>query len=174
MITATTRLATLPARTSPPASRTVRPARAGDAAALHALSRPFVRSGALRERPFSLYARDAADFLVVEAPDGTLDGCLGLRVHPADPVGDGGPTGVLYNFCVAPHRQGRGVGVVLLRAALATAAAQSLRALFTATTGSGGLFRRYGFAPSCASLAPAAWANSLDPGRNSQVLAREI
>ncbi|MEV3988486.1 GNAT family N-acetyltransferase [Streptomyces sp. NPDC049837] len=164
----------MPARTAPHTPLSVRSAHAGDAAALEALSRPFVRSGALRERPRSLYAADAADFLVVDGPDGTLDGCLGLRVHRADPAGGRGPTGVLYNFCVAPHRQGRGVGQLLMRAALARATAQSLYALFTATTGGGDLFLRHGFAPASARLAPAAWANSLDPRRNSWVLARVL
>jgi N-acetylglutamate synthase-like GNAT family acetyltransferase len=153
LITATSRPATWPARAPLPAAFPVRPARRRDATALAALSWPFVRSGALRERPLSLYASDATDFLVVDARDGTLDGCLGLRVHPAVPVSGRAPMGVLYNFCVAPGSQS---------------------ALFTATTGSGGLFLRYGFAPACASLAPASWANSLDPRRNSRVLARVL
>ncbi|MET9663165.1 GNAT family N-acetyltransferase, partial [Streptomyces sp. NPDC006510] len=117
----------LPAPTS-----SVRPARAEDADALAGLSRPFVRSGALRERPASLYATHAADFLVTQAPGHPLEGCLGLRVHPAAPGEGRGPVGVLYNFCVAGHRQGRGVGAGLLRAALVRARAQSLDALFTA------------------------------------------
>ncbi|MFD9225513.1 GNAT family N-acetyltransferase [Streptomyces sp. NPDC060064] len=174
MITATPRLGTVPSRTTLPAPLRVRSARRGDAAALAALSRPFVRSGALRERSLSLYASDATDFLVVEAHGGTLDGCLGLRVHPADPARGRGPTGVLYNFCVSPRRQGCGVGAQLLRAALAQATAQSLYALFTATTGGGDLFIRFGFAPASAGLAPAAWANSLDPRRNSRVFARML
>ncbi|MFC5633171.1 GNAT family N-acetyltransferase [Streptomyces bullii] len=156
------------------ATPAVRTARREEAAALAALSRPFVRSEALRRRPVSLYADHAADFLVREAPDGTLEGCLGLRVHPAGPEHDRGPAGVLYNFCVARHRQGHGVGDLLLRAALAQARAQSLGALFTATTGGGGLFLRHGFTPTSAGLAPAAWAKSLDPRRNAQVLARSL
>ncbi|MBT2396923.1 GNAT family N-acetyltransferase [Streptomyces sp. ISL-100] len=174
MITAAPRLGTLSSRTILPAPLPVRSALRGDAAGLAALSRPFVRSGALRERSLSLYASDATDFLVVETRDGTLDGCLGMRVHPADPAVGRGPTGVLYNFCVAPRRQGCGLGGQLLRAALAKASAHSLDALFTATTGGGDLFLRYGFAPASAGLAPAAWANSLDPRRNSHVLARML
>lgn len=174
MITAAPRLGTVSSRTTLPAPLPVRSALCGDAAALAALSRPFVRLGALRERSLSLYASDATDFLVVEANDGTLDGCLGLRVHPADQAAGRGPTGVLYNFCVAPRRQGCGLGAQLLRAALGRATAHSLDALFTATTGGGDLFLRYGFAPACAGLAPAVWANSLDPQRNSRVLARML
>ncbi|MEV0374439.1 GNAT family N-acetyltransferase [Streptomyces sp. NPDC050636] len=177
MTTAALRLGTTPSRTALPDSLRVRSARRGDARALEALSRPFVRSGALRERPLSLYATDAPDFLIADAwdgLDGSLDGCLGLRIHPADPISGRRPTGVLYNFCVSPHSQGRGVGALLLRAALAKANEKSLCALFTATTGGGDLFLKYGFAPACASLAPAAWVNSLDPRRNSRLLARVL
>ncbi|WP_340384264.1 GNAT family N-acetyltransferase [Streptomyces sp. SS7] len=149
----------------------VRTACPADAAALAALSRPFVRSGALRERPLSLYAAHAADFLVVQAHDGTLEGCLGLRVH-----GDGGhgPAGVLCNFCVAPDRQGRGTGVRLLEAAPARARTLSLGALFTATTGGGGLFLRHGFAPTGPSPAPADWVRSLGPRRDARALGRAL
>ncbi|MEV0218784.1 GNAT family N-acetyltransferase [Streptomyces sp. NPDC050704] len=148
----------------------VRTARQEDAAAIADLSQRFVRTGALRERPVSLYATRAPEFLVAEAPDGTLDGCVGLCVHPDD-LGQGrGLAGVVYNFCVAGHRQGRGVGAGLLRAVLARARAQSLGALFTATTGGGGLFLRYGFAPTTARLAPPSWTESLDPRRNARIL----
>ncbi|MFF9909262.1 GNAT family N-acetyltransferase [Streptomyces sp. NPDC013457] len=170
MTTAPPRQATLSPRVPatpglPPLS--LRPARPEDASALAALSRPFVRSGALRARPLSLYADQAADFLVAETPGGTLDGCIGLRVHP---VG----AGVLYNFCVAGRRQGCGLGAQLLTATLARARNESLRSLFTATTGGGHLFLRHGFAPSRADLAPAAWARSLDPRRNARILARAV
>ncbi|MEU4269111.1 GNAT family N-acetyltransferase [Streptomyces sp. NPDC026092] len=146
----------------------VRTARPEDAEALAALSLPFVRSGALRERPLCLYADQASDFLVAESPGGTLDGCLGLRTYAADKAG------VLYNFCVAGHRQGCGTGARLLRAALTKARTRSLRTLFTATTGGGDLFLRHGFTPTHATLAPPAWAQSLDPRRNARILARAL
>ncbi|QIB49348.1 amino acid acetyltransferase [Streptomyces aureoverticillatus] len=152
----------------------IRTARPEDAAALAALSQPFVRSGALRERPVELYAAQAADFLVAQAPDGTLDGCVGLRAHLAAPGEDRGPAGVVYNFCVAGHRQGSGLGADLLSAVLTAARAQSLDALFTATTGGGGLFLRHGFAPTTARLAPRSWAASLDPRRNARILTRAL
>ncbi|WP_435809469.1 GNAT family N-acetyltransferase [Streptomyces iakyrus] len=171
MTTAMPRPAALPrALDAPtPAPRTARP---DEAAALAALSRPFVRSGALRERPVSLYAAHAADFLVLEAPDGTLDGCVGLRAYPTDTREDGELAGVVYNFCVAAHRQGSGAGAGLLRAALVTARARSLGALFTATTGSAGLFLRHGFTLTTAHRAPRTWAQSLDPRRDARVLIR--
>lgn len=151
----------------------VRRARPADAAALVALSEPFVRSGELRRRPARVYAARAADFLVAEEPDGALRGCLALGVHPGE---DHGATaaGVLYNFCVARQRQGTGLGARLLGAALAEARAQSLGALFTATTGSGRLFLRHGFAPVRPGLAPRAWARTLDPRRGARVLARAL
>ncbi|WP_330172263.1 GNAT family N-acetyltransferase [Streptomyces sp. NBC_01498] len=175
MITATPRPAPLSSHALLAPVSPVRPARPEDAAELAALSGPFVRSGALRERPLSLYAAHAADFLVARAPGGAPEGCVGLRVHAAAGPGEGrGPVGVLYNFCVAGHRQGHGVGAALLRAALAAARRQSLAALFTATTGGGGLFLRYGFTPTTARLAPPAWAASLDPGRGARVLRRAL
>lgn len=152
----------------------VRLARRADAPALAELSRPFVRSGALRERPVSLYAVHAADFLVARFPGGPLDGCVGLRVHPGAPGEGRGPVGVLYNFCVAGHRQGQGVGAGLLRAALAVAGARSLVALFTATTGGGDLFLRHDFTPTTARLAPQSWAASLDPRRDARILRRTL
>ncbi|GAA4930742.1 GNAT family N-acetyltransferase [Streptomyces coeruleoprunus] len=179
MITATPRPATLlpsaPHPLLPPPAPTfsVRSAGPRDAAALAALSQPFVRSGALRARPFHVYAWHAADFLVAEGPDGALEGCLALRVQP-EPTSEGRATGVLYNFCVARHRQGSGLGARLLGAALAQGRSQSLDALFTATTGSGRLFLRYGFTPVPQRLAPEAWARTLDPRRNAKVLARVL
>ncbi|MGW2085009.1 GNAT family N-acetyltransferase [Streptomyces sp. NPDC001880] len=173
MITVSPRPAPPPPARSVPAY-SVRSAREEDAAELAALSRPFVRSGALRERPVSLYAAHASDFLVARAPSGPIEGSLGLRVHPAGPEEGHGPVGVLYNFCVAGHRQGGGVGAGLLRAALAVAHARSLDALFTATTGGGGLFLRYGFAPTTACRAPSSWARSLDPRRNARILSKTL
>ncbi|MEU0987281.1 GNAT family N-acetyltransferase [Streptomyces sp. NPDC005953] len=149
----------------------VRQASVLDAAALHALSRQFFHCGALRERPRGHYAAEAADFLVAELPADVLAGCLGLRIHPDEPRG---PAAVLYNFCVSPASQGRGVGSALLRSALAQAAARSLRAVFTATTGGGELFLRHGFTPIAPELAPLAWVNALDPRRGSTVLARTL
>ncbi|MFF3258127.1 GNAT family N-acetyltransferase [Streptomyces sp. NPDC002932] len=153
----------------------VRRAHSGDAAALVALSEPFVRSGALRRRPFDVYAARADDFLVAEEPGGALHGCLALRAHPdAEPGTTAEGAGVLYNFCVARQRQGSGLGARLLGAALAGARAQPLAALFTATTGSGRLFLRHGFAPVPQGLAPRAWARTLDPRRGARVLARAL
>ncbi|WP_317633381.1 GNAT family N-acetyltransferase [Streptomyces sp. SCSIO ZS0520] len=152
----------------------VRVARPTDAPELALLSGPFVRSGALRPRPLALYAAHAADFLVAEGSDGTLEGFLGLRHHPAAPSADRGPSAVLYNFCVAPHRQGHGVGGRLLRAAFTQGRAHALDTLFTATTGDGTLFLRHGFTPAPAHLAPPRWVGAFDPGRATRVLARGL
>ncbi|MFJ4840351.1 GNAT family N-acetyltransferase [Streptomyces sp. NPDC088746] len=169
MITVTPRSPALPHELRATRPR-LRSGLGADAAALADLARPFVHSGALRERPVALYAARAADFLVAEGAGGSLEGCVGLRVYPDD-AGGQGPAGVLYNFCVAGHRQGRGVGAGLLRAVLARSHGQGVGALFTATTGDGALFLRHGFTPAAARSAPRPWVKSLDPGRNAQVLA---
>ncbi|MGW7346631.1 GNAT family N-acetyltransferase [Streptomyces sp. NPDC054854] len=139
-----------PGRPGPsPTSPQVRTGRTGDAPALHELSAPFVRSGALRSRPPEHYRAHAGRFLLVEGDvEGSVGGCVALR--GAEPG-----TAVLYNFCVAVAGQGRGVGAALL---------------FTATTGSARLFVRYGFRPVAAAGAPPGWAARLDPARGSQVL----
>ncbi|WP_424210818.1 GNAT family N-acetyltransferase [Streptomyces sp. BI20] len=145
---------------------TLRPARRTDGPAVAALSRPFARAGALRERPLSLYLAHAHEFLLAHGPDGRLEGCLAL--------GEYGDAGVLYNFCVAPHRQGSGMGARLLHAAFARARARSLTTLFTATTGSGRLFLRHGFTGERPHEAPTAWTRTLLPGRGARVLARAM
>ncbi|MFF4318244.1 GNAT family N-acetyltransferase [Streptomyces sp. NPDC001568] len=146
------------------ASPQVRAARAADAPALHALSAPFVRSGALRARPPEHYRAHVNRFLLVEGEaEGSVRGCVAL--WGAEPG-----TAVLYNFCVAVAGQGRGVGAALLLAACARARAEGRRALFTATTGSARLFVRYGFRPVAAAGAPPGWAARLDPARGSRVL----
>ncbi|MEV4615238.1 GNAT family N-acetyltransferase [Kitasatospora sp. NPDC049258] len=156
----------------------VRTATGADAAALHALSAPFIRSGALRRRGVADYRAAAGDFLVAPGPnaldgpevlDGpnVLDGCVGLRVLRPEP---GHPSaGVLYNFCVRGERQGSGLGSGLLEAVLAEAARRGLSTAFTATTGSGALFGWYGFRQVPTALAPRAWTAGLDPARGSRV-----
>ncbi|GAQ51029.1 GNAT family N-acetyltransferase [Streptomyces acidiscabies] len=151
-----------PLATASPVSL-VRPARRNDAEQLAALSRPFALSGALRERPTDLYATHAAEFLVVESLAGELDGCVGLKTY--------GEAGVLYNFCVAEHRQGTGVGGRLMEAALERAQLLTLTALFTATAGSGALFLRHGFTPARTDArTPPGW----HPRQGSRVLVHHV
>ncbi|MFS4104577.1 hypothetical protein [Streptomyces sp. PD-S100-1] len=69
---------------------------------------------------------------------------------------------------MAKAGQGRGVGTVLLRALLAEAAARSVGAVFTATSGSAALFLRHGF--TVLDAATADWPAGLDPRRGSRVL----
>ncbi|MYS09385.1 GNAT family N-acetyltransferase [Streptomyces sp. SID6041] len=158
-------------RSEPFAAVSVRPAGRSDAAALHRLSVPFVREGALRDRPAGVYARDAADFLVAEAAQGDLEGCVALCRRP-DVYGRA--AAVLYNFCVAEGSQGRGVGSALLRAVLGEAAAQGVARVFTATAGGGELFLRHGFTPGGEEEAPPRWRAGLDPARGSRVLVRSL
>ncbi|KNB50752.1 GNAT family N-acetyltransferase [Streptomyces caatingaensis] len=151
----------------------VRTASPADAAALHALSEPFMRSGALRRRSPGLYVAAAAQFFVAEDADGVMEGCVALRVHP----GEGAPgalPAVLHNFCVRPDRQRRGVGSRLLSALLADAAARSVTEVFAATTGGGESFVRAGFRETGAARAPRAWAAALDPARGSRIFVRVV
>lgn len=143
----------------------VRGACRDDAVRLAALSRPFVRTGALRERPLALYADRSSEFLVAEG-EGGLDGCVALRGF--------GSEGVLYNFCVAEGSQGSGLGSRLLRAVVVRARVQGFVRVFTATAGSGAVFRRHGFEMVGVGEAPAGWVAELDPRRGSRVLGRGV
>ncbi|MGW4320514.1 GNAT family N-acetyltransferase [Streptomyces sp. NPDC004684] len=156
-------LSAAPAAHRPPQRMAVRPAGPGDASALYRLSRAFVRTGELRARSVADYARDAGDFLIAESAVRGVEGCGGLRCEPDAPR-----TAVVYNFCVAKAGQGRGVGTALLRALLAEAAARSVGAVFTATSGSAALFLRHGF--TVLDAATADWLVGLDPRRGSRVL----
>ncbi|MFE5831729.1 GNAT family N-acetyltransferase [Streptomyces sp. NPDC056488] len=162
----------LPCPELPPApAAVVRTAGSGDVGAVRRLSRPFVREGALRDRTAAELALCATDFLVVEDGRGGLAGCVGIRARTD---ARDRPAAVLYNFCVAPGHQGRGVGSALLDAALEEAGARGVVRVFTATTGSGLLFLRYGFAVGGDEEAPPAWRASLDPARGSRVLVRAL
>lgn len=147
----------------------VRRATDADAAGLHELSAPFMRSGELRRRTVEDYRAAAEAFLAVPGGPGDpgLHGCVALR--PLGP-GPGHPAAaVLYNLCVRADRQGTGLGSLLVRELLAEASRQGVGAVFTATTGDGRLFRRYGFRQVPTALAPTAWAAELDPARGSRV-----
>ncbi|WP_249375280.1 GNAT family N-acetyltransferase [Streptomyces sp. I05A-00742] len=146
----------------------VRIAGPADAAALHALSEPFMRSGALRRRAPRLYAVTARQFFVAEDAEGELEGCVALRTYPDEPAA------VLHNFCVRPDRQRRGVGARLLAALLAEAAARSVSEVFAATTGGGESFVRGGFRETDAARAPRTWVAALDPARGSRIFVRPV
>ncbi len=149
------------------ASAPVRTATGADATALHALSEPFMRSGALRDRTPADYRAAAGEFLLAPGPGGAPDGCVALRVLAPEP---GHPAaGALYNLCVRADRQAAGVGSRLLEGLLGAAGRRGLRTVFAATTGGGALFARYGFTPVPAARAPRSWAAGLDPARGSTV-----
>ncbi|WP_367133076.1 MULTISPECIES: GNAT family N-acetyltransferase [Streptomyces] len=153
----------------------VRVARAADAPALHALSEPFMRTGALRRRTPHVYAAGFAEFFVAEDADGLLEGCVALRTFPADGLpAAAGKAGVLHNFCVRQGRQRRGVGSRLLTALLLHASDRSVTEVFAATTGDGEAFLRSGFRETGTSRAPRTWVAALDPGRGSRVFARPL
>ncbi|WP_424889149.1 GNAT family N-acetyltransferase [Streptomyces sp. XH2] len=157
-----------------PAPGGVRRARAADAPALHALSEPFMRTGALRRRTPHVYAARFTEFFVAEDAHGTLEGCVALRAFPGDRLSATGTAGVLHNFCVRPDRQRRGVGSRLLTALLLHASDRSVTEVFAATTGDGEAFLRSGFRETDASRAPRTWVAALDPDRGSRVFARPL
>lgn len=159
---------------SPTGSRTltVRPATAADAAALLALSEPSMDSGELRRRREADYRAPRDRFLLVDGPSGP-DGCVALRLLAPEPPAHPAP-GLLHNFCVREGLRGAGLGSHLLDALLDEAGRRGVRALFTASTGGGALFRRYGFEEIPAGLAPQAWARELDPARGSRVYLRTL
>ncbi|MCF3101996.1 GNAT family N-acetyltransferase [Streptomyces roseoverticillatus] len=157
-----------------PAPGGVRRARAADAPALHALSEPFMRTGALRRRTPHVYAARFAEFFVAEDAHGTLEGCVALRAFPGDRLSAAGTAGVLHNFCVRPDRQRRGVGSRLLTALLLYASDRSVTEVFAATTGDGEAFLRSGFRETDSSRAPHTWVAALDPARGSRVFARPL
>ncbi|MFC9328966.1 GNAT family N-acetyltransferase [Kitasatospora sp. NPDC057015] len=144
----------------------VRRATEADADTLFRLSEPFARSGALRRRTIADYRSAVGAFLVAPGVLGP-DGCVALRPLPAEPAHPA--AGVLYNLCVRAGRQGAGLGRRLVEGVLAEAAGQGLREVFTATTGDGRLFVRYGFREVPPALAPTGWAAALDPARASTV-----
>ncbi|MFJ8431253.1 GNAT family N-acetyltransferase [Kitasatospora sp. NPDC094019] len=151
-------------------SSQVRYAADGDAEALYELSRPFMDSGELRRRDIADYRSAGDRFLLVDGPDGP-EGCLALRVLETEEGWQPVP-GLLHNFCVRDGRHGLGLGARLLEAQLLEASRAGLRHLFTASTGTGALFRRHGFVEVPPTLAPRAWASGLDPTRGSRVYLR--
>ncbi|ANH89782.1 MULTISPECIES: GNAT family N-acetyltransferase [unclassified Streptomyces] len=157
-----------PTALRPPHPVVVRAAGPGDVAALYRLSRAFARTGELRARSATEYARDTGDFLIAESAAGGVEGCVGLGCGQ----GAAARTAVVYNFCVAAASQGRGVGTALLATLLAEAAARSVGTVFTATSGGAALFLRHGF--TVVDPATAAWPAGLDPRPGSSVLSLRL
>ncbi len=161
----------LPCPELPPApAAVVRTAGSGDVEAVRRLSGPFVREGSLRERTAAELALAATDFLVVEAGRGDLAGCVasapaptrGAARRPCSTTSAWRPD--TRDGASAPRSRRRPRGG---RRAGATR-------VFTATTGSGLLFLRYGFTPGGDEEAPPVWRASLDPARGSRILVRAL
>ncbi|CAM3273508.1 GNAT family N-acetyltransferase [Stackebrandtia soli] len=152
----------------PGAELTRRRAVDADAERIHRLSSLFVVDGALRERSAAAIADAVKEFTVVDA-DGDLIGCVGMR-RPPDDAG----SQVLYNFCVHPAHQRRGIGRVLLDQVLTDAAADGAARVYTATTGAGAWFERFGFVPTTPDAAPRSWVDALDPRRSSRVYVQPL
>lgn len=127
---------TSPAATSPRAP-TVRPAEARDVDAIVGVVDPYVRRQLLLPRTHAEVAGEIGTWRVAEL-DGTVVGCVALRDF-------GGGIGEVRSLSVAEATRGRGIGALLLEAAVRDARGIGIRRLF-AITRSPGFFVRHRFA----------------------------
>lgn len=147
----------------------VRPARRTDAPALFELSGPFMADGRLRHRPFHYFVAHHRQFLVVQERR-DLMGCAGVQRI----VDVGGEWWVLYNLCVRSAWQGRGIGALLLEAAVDRASGPTSTDLFAASLPSNRWFVQHGFMAVDPVAAPARWVERLDPARESIIYRRHL
>lgn len=118
--------ATRPASGPPLAGLTLRPARPTDVPALQALIAGFAQERLMLPRPASELYETIRDFLIAEAEPGGLVGCVAVHVDTAT-------IAELKALAVAPAAQGRGVGRLLVEAALAEGRRLGLERLFCLT-----------------------------------------
>jgi len=136
-----------------------------DTPALHALSLPFVASGALLARPRSFFDANVGDFRVVEV-DGQVAGCVGI--HRYD------DTAELYNVCMAGGHHGLGLGRMLVVDALTQVAAAGYHDVFLLSAVAADWFARLGFSAMPIADLPPGRARMMVPGRNSTPMHRRV
>lgn len=115
----------------------VRPARLADVPALEALMAPYVATGDLLPRSNYDLCRHIKEYVVAEAPGGTVVGCGSLKIYSAG-------LAEVAGMAVRPDSQRAGVGRALLDALVAEARAQGLDEVL-ALTRKPGFFTRAGF-----------------------------
>ena len=98
---------------------------------------PFVATGDLLPRSNYDLCRHIKEYLVAEAPDGTIVGCGSLKVYSRG-------LAEVAGLAVRPDHQGGGVGRALLEALVAEARAQGLTEVL-ALTRKPAFFLRLGF-----------------------------
>ncbi|MFB0617674.1 GNAT family N-acetyltransferase [Streptomyces sp. AGS-58] len=153
----------------------VRRARPGDAGELARISAPFAAADRLLRRSPDTFARHIDEFLVAvpetavqgtalhgtAARENTLAGCMGLLPVPRCLV--------IYNLCVPPEFQGRGIGRTLLRHAVRRAADSGRTAILAASKHGGAWFTRQGFQEVDPDCAPEEWRRLSPAGRKSSL-----
>lgn len=115
-----------------------RRARLGDATAIHALIASYAEQGLLLPRSREEIAAHISHFLVVEDAE-RVAGCVALEPY-------GTELAEIRSLAVAPGERGRGLGVRLLRHAVAVARRRGFARVF-AVTHAPEFFTHQGFAP---------------------------
>lgn len=104
----------------------LRPATLGDVATMEVFMTPFVATGDLLPRSNYDLCRHIKEYVVAEAPDGSLVGTGSLKVYSAQ-------LAEIAALAVRDDQQGRGVGRALLEALLVDARAMGLSEVFGLT-----------------------------------------
>ncbi|MEU4180891.1 GNAT family N-acetyltransferase [Streptomyces sp. NPDC026589] len=143
----------------------VRPARTEDAVLIAELSASFVVSDKLVRRSLK-ELNERIHELSVATRDGILVGCMGLSRYPQ---------GILvYNFCIAPDAQGRGIGGLLVDHAADSGRQSGSRRLLAASKYAGDWFIKRGFERILPENIPDEWLQFLCPGRGSRLFQLEL
>ncbi len=104
----------------------LRPATLSDVAAMEVFMAPFVATGDLLPRSNYDLCRHIKEYVVAEAPDGSLVGTGSLKVYSAQ-------LGEIAALAVREDQQGRGVGKAIVEALLVDARAMGLSEVFGLT-----------------------------------------
>ncbi|WP_330285421.1 GNAT family N-acetyltransferase [Streptomyces sp. NBC_00576] len=141
-----------------------RPARPEDVEEISLLSAPFVDDGLLIARPLVELAEKMHEF-VVARQEGRLVGCMGMA--PTDTPTD--KSLVVYNLCIAPDWQGRGIGRHLVGVAVNIGRREGYQSLLALTRYGGEWFRKLGFSNVPVSEARDEWRTLFRPDRRSSL-----
>ncbi|HET9385866.1 MAG TPA: N-acetyltransferase [Gemmatimonadales bacterium] len=104
----------------------LRPATLADVAAMETLMAPFVATGDLLPRSNYDLCRHIKEYVLAEAPDGSIVGCASLKVYSTE-------LAEIAGLAVRDDQQGRGVGKRLVEALLLDARALGLNEVFGLT-----------------------------------------
>ena len=118
----------------------VRPAALTDVAQLETLIAPYVATGDLLPRSNYDLCRHIKEYVVAEAPGGSIVGCGSLKVYSQT-------LGEIAGLAVHPDAQGSGVGRALMETLVAEARASGLSEVL-ALTRKPAFFLKLGFLPS--------------------------